>query len=66
LNIFEKENKFHTYVAFVNASQIILFFVFFLELAALRRRRQNAEKYVTDPAQLNLRFTRPSHRSSMG
>lgn len=28
----------------------------------LRRRRQNAEKYVTDPSQLNLRFTRPKSR----
>jgi tau tubulin kinase len=28
----------------------------------LRRRRQQAEKYVTDPSQLNLRFTRPKPR----
>lgn len=30
--------------------------------AGLRRRRQNAEKYVTDPSQLNLRFARPKTR----
>ncbi|XP_077300015.1 tau-tubulin kinase asator isoform X2 [Arctopsyche grandis] len=32
---------------------------------ALRRRRQNAaDKYVTDPSQLSLRFTRPRSRHS--
>ncbi|XP_037035357.1 tau-tubulin kinase homolog Asator isoform X3 [Bradysia coprophila] len=30
---------------------------------ALRRRRQNTEKYVTDPSQLNLRFSRPKSRN---
>ncbi|XP_038219792.1 uncharacterized protein LOC119838057 [Zerene cesonia] len=32
---------------------------------ALRRRRQNADKYAADPArELNLRFARPRHRHS--
>ncbi|XP_050438476.1 tau-tubulin kinase homolog Asator isoform X2 [Adelges cooleyi] len=30
----------------------------------LRRRRQNQDKYVTDPSQLNLRFQRPQIRRS--
>lgn len=31
----------------------------------LRRRRQNTDKYVTDPSQLNLRFYRPKTRGIM-
>ncbi|CAK1546570.1 unnamed protein product [Leptosia nina] len=32
---------------------------------ALRRRRQNADKYAVDPArELNLRFARPRHRQT--
>lgn len=31
----------------------------------LRRRRQAAEKYVTDPSQLNLRFYRTKTRGIM-
>lgn len=46
------------------ACQSFLLEQFFLSLPTkgLRRRRQNAEKYVTDPSQLNLRFTRPKSR----
>lgn len=34
----------------------------YIQTVGLRRRRQNAEKYVTDPSQLNLRFARPKTR----
>lgn len=54
-----------TFLLNLTAKGNILKQLSFISITGLRRRRQNMEKYVTDPSQLNLRFYRSKTRGIM-